>query len=115
VSFLCETTLTRRRRAATTWVDGRAVVGATTDSTFEGSVQPMSGKERQLLAEGLRSYDGRKVYAPLGTLRVDDQHEGVPADLVLIDDVAFTVVHLQDAHPLLPHDRAYLVRVQEAE
>jgi hypothetical protein len=115
MALLGETTLTRRRTAAPTWTDGRAVAGATADTSFQGSVQPLGGQDRQVLPEGLRQRDGRKVYCARGTLRTDDQHAGVPADQVLISGTAFTVVHVDADHPLLEHDRAYLVRGQEAE
>lgn len=115
MGLLGEATLTRRRTAAPTWTAGRAVAGVATDSPFTGSVQPMGGKDRQVLPEGLRQRDGRKVYAPRGTLRTDDQHAGTPADVVVVDGVGFTVVHVDSDHPLLEHDRALLVRAQEAE
>lgn len=107
-------TLTRRRFAAPTWDDGRATAGTAADTTFIGSLQPMRGRDRQVLPEGLRSYDGRKVYCPIGTLRTEDQHAGTPADQVLVGSDPFTVIHVDDDHRLIPHDRAYLVRLQEA-
>lgn len=114
-ALLGETTLTRRRFAAPTWTAGRPTAGASTDTTFLGSVQPMGGRDRQVLPEGLRHRHGVKVYCPRGTLRVDDQHTGDPADQVLVDGVAYTTVHVDDEHPLLEHDRAFLLRVQEAQ
>ena len=114
MSLLGEQTLTRRRFEAGTWAAGRWTTGDSDDTSFTGSVQPMGGKDRQVLPEGLRHLDGRKVYCAQGTLRVDDQHAQVQADEVVIDSVAFTVVHVDSDHPLLEHDRAYLVRTQEA-
>jgi hypothetical protein len=115
MSLLGETTLTRRRYAASTWSAGRATGGAATDSTFLGSVQPLPGKDRQVLPEGVRQRDGRKVYCARGTLRVEDQHAGTAGDEVLIDGVTFTVVHVDADQPLLEHDRAFVVRPPEAE
>jgi|SRR5688572_28113400 len=114
MGLLGEITLTRRRFAAPTWTAGRATPGASSDTAFLGSLQPMRGRDRQVLPEGLRSYDGRKVYCPIGTLRTEDQHVGTPADQVVHEGIAFTVVHVDDDHRLIPHDRAYLVRLQEA-
>jgi hypothetical protein len=113
MAFLGEIALTRRRFAATTYAAGRAVAGAATDTAFLGSLQPLRGRDRQVLPEGLRSYDGRKVYAPIGTLRTEDQHAGLPADQVLYGAVAFTVAHVDDDHREISHDRAFLVRLQE--
>jgi hypothetical protein len=106
--------LTRRRFPATSYVDGRPVAGAATDTAFEGSVQPLPERDRQVLPEGVRHRDARKVYVETpGFLRTADQHLGVPADQVLVDDAPFTVVHTDDSHPIIAHQRCYLVRVQE--
>jgi hypothetical protein len=113
MSLLGERSLTRRRIAAQTWDDGVATPGASADTPFLGSLQPMSGDDRQVLLEGLRSKRGRKVYAPRNTLRTEDQHGGVPADQVVDGTTVYTVIHVDNDHPLLEHDRAYLVRVQE--
>ena len=104
---------TRRRYVSDTYVAGRVVAGAATDTTFLGSVQPLKERERQVLPEGARMADSRKVYCDIGTLRTEDQHAGTTADDVLIDGYRYTVVHVDSSHELIPHDRAYLVRVQE--
>ena len=104
---------TRRRYAADTYVDGRVVAGASADSPFQGSVQPLRERDRQVLPEGLRSGDLRKVYCDRNTLRTENQHTGEKADEVLVDGVVYTVVHTDDAHELIEHQRAYLTRKQE--
>lgn len=114
MSLLGETTLTRKRAAAGAYTAGRWVAGGTSSTTFLGSVQPLPGKDRQVLPEGLRNRDGRKVYCDRGTLRVDSQHDGTSADVVEIDGVDFVVAHVDSEHPLLEHDRAFVVRAQEA-
>lgn len=113
MSLLGERDLVRRRFGATTWSAGRASVGASTDTPFRGSLQPMPERDRDVLPEGIRTRDARKVYCPRGTLRTDDQRAGLPADQVLDGGVAFTVIHVDSSHELLPHDRAYLLRTQE--
>lgn len=113
MSFLGERTHTRRRYAADTWVSGEAVRGSSTDTLFLGSVQPMRGKDREVLPEGIRSADLRKVYCDKGTLRTEDQQTGTKADEVVVDGVVYTVVHVDDSHELIPHDRAYLQKKQE--
>lgn len=114
MAFLGEITLTRRRFPAPTYTAGRPVVGVAVDSAFQGSLQPLKGRDRQVLPEGVRTYDGRKIYCANGTLRTEDQHAGTPADQVLHGAVVFTVVHVDDDHREIAHDRAYVVRVQEA-
>jgi hypothetical protein len=113
MSRLGDRALTRRRFAAPTYTAGRPVAGSSTDTTFQGSVQPMRGKDRQVLPEGLRQRDGRKIYCDRNQLRVDDQDDGTLADQVLFDGKTFTVVHVDSDHPLLPHDHVLVVRAQE--
>jgi hypothetical protein len=112
-TFLGERTHTRRRYAADTLVSGRKVAGLATDSTFLGSVQPAPEKDRQVLPEGLRSRDVRKVYCDKGTLRTEDQHAGTKADEVVVDGAVFTVAHTDDSHEEISHQKAILVRKQE--
>jgi hypothetical protein len=113
VSRLGDRDLVRRRYAAATWTAGRPTAGAVTETAFVGSPQPMRGADRQVLPEGVRQRESLKVYCDQGTLRTADQHAGVPADEVEIDTVRYTVVHIDSTHALIPHDRAFLVRVQE--
>lgn len=113
MALLGERDLVRRRFGTPTYVDGRPTTGTPADTTFRGSVQPMNGRDRQVLPEGVRAMDGKKVYCPRGTLRVDDQHAGISADQVLIDSVPYVVFHVDDEHPLIGHDRSYVMRVRE--
>lgn len=115
MSLLGEQTVTRRRYADGSWSGGRFTPGAATDTTFQGSVQPLGGKDRQVLPEGVRQRDGRKVYCPRSTLRVEDQHAQTAGDEVLIGGVAFVVMHVDSDHPLIEHDRAFVVRPPEGE
>jgi hypothetical protein len=114
-TFLGERTHTRRRYAADTYVDGRVVRGATTDTPVVGSLQPLQERDRQVLPEGLRSSDLRKLYAARDALRTEDQHSGTKAD-ELIDartGFVFVVVHSDDSHEEIEHGRYFLARKQE--
>ena len=115
MSLLGEETLTRRRISGPTYVAGRPTGETSADTAFQGSVQPMNGRDLEVLEEGLRSRDGRKIYCPRGTLRSVDQHAGTQADLVVLDGALYQVIHVDDSHPLIEHDRAYVVRVPEIE
>lgn len=103
---------TRRRYAPDTWVDGEPVRGVATDDPFLGSVQPLRGRDRENLPEGIRSADLRKVYCDRYTLRTEDA-AGEKADEVVVDGVVYTVVHVDDSHELIEHDRAYLQKKPE--
>jgi hypothetical protein len=47
-----------------TYVNGRDVQGAETSFNLEASVQRLDMRERQLLEEGYRTRDTRKIYFP---------------------------------------------------
>lgn len=114
-SFLGERTHTRRRYGPDTYVDGRRVAGAYTDSPVVGSLQPLRERDRQVLPEGIRNSDLRKIYTDRDALRTEDQHSGQKAD-ELIDartGFVFVVVHSDDAHEEIPHGRYFLARKQE--
>lgn len=114
MSFLGQHTLTRRRYAAGAYDStGTWVPGAVTDTTFVGSLQSLGGRDRQVMPEGIRTSVTLKVYCPNGTLRTADQHTGEAADEVIDGALTLTVIHVDDAHPLLPHQRVYLQRKRE--
>lgn len=116
MSFLGEETLTRRRFAPghRDHGTGRWVDGVPTDTPFRGSVQPVGRADREGLPEGIRSRVERKVYAPRGTLRAADQHLGVMGDHVVRGGLVYEVVYAEaDLHPLLPHDKAFVVLLKE--
>lgn len=114
MSFLGEILMTRRRYDAGAYDStGKWVEGLAVDTPFRGSLQPLNGRDREVLPEGLRSSVLLKIYCLPGTLRTDDQHSGVKADEVLADLGTFTVVHDQGPHPLLPHQRVYVRRRTE--
>lgn len=54
--------LTLTRRAAGTRTNGLWVPGAATTSTIQGSVQPMNGRARERLPEGLRTRQTQTLY-----------------------------------------------------
>lgn len=108
-------TVTRRRADAPTWTDGRPTASATFDTAVLASVQVLPDRDRQVLPEGVRQRRGLKLYCDPGTFRAEDQHAGTPGDVVVIDCDPYAVVHVDSAHPLIPHDRVYVVRQQEGE
>lgn len=106
MSLLGAISVTRRRRTAGSYVDGYWVEGTATDASVSASVQPMRGREREILPEGVRVRDVRKLYvADRTALAIDDE--------VQLDGDWFTVIHVDTSHPLVPHTRAFVVRVPE--
>jgi hypothetical protein len=78
------------RRAVSTYVDGRAVLGTT--STFDTGLAvavPVSGRELERLPEGLR---GREVYRLFTTIQLRTAVPDVSdPDLVVINGLAWEV------------------------
>lgn len=85
------------------------------ETKFSGSFQSLSRRDREGLPEGIRSTVENRITAPQGTLRMASQQAGHVSDRVRRKGVVYEVVHVDDAHPLIPHDRAYVVRLQEAD
>ena len=111
---------TRRRLAAGAHsLTGDWVEGASTDTTFTGSLQPLSGHDLKILPEGLRESVTCKVYCASGTLQTADQSASTSPDLVVVASGVYAgtyqVVNVAPQTAILPHDRAYLTRVSESE
>ena len=115
MSLLGEGPVTRRRRDGGAWTAGRWVRGAVVDTPFSGSVQRLSGRDRETLGSGDRSREDRKILTlHRGFLRAEDQYATLEADEVITaNGVAYTVVHVDDEHPLIPHEHVLLVRTNE--
>lgn len=108
--------ITRRRFApGSRGSDGRWVEGASTDATIAASVQPLEGRDREILPEGDRQKDGIKVYTT-SDLEPVNQHtapEGASGDHVLVDGIAYEVRNVARQRSIIPHYRAFAVRLQE--
>ena len=100
------------RRAAYTVTDGRAVPGASTVFPIMASVQPVSGRIRQTLPEGIRQ-DVSKVAYTKAALRGPDHMTGLPADRLTIMGEEYEVADVQMWPDLLNHHQVALIRVQE--
>ena len=115
LSLLGGITLTRRRYNTGVygptglWIEDASPV----DASFQGSLQPVGTRDRQVLPEGLRSAVTLKVYCAPATLRTVDQHINQQADEVIAPEGTFTVVHIDEPHPMLAHQRGYLTRKVE--
>lgn len=104
-----------RPTAGTRGADGRYVPGAPSAASIAASVQPLSGKEVETLPEGERRRDWLKLYTH-SELRPVDQHSGAAgtaADRVIIDGAIYEVRRVARQRSIIPHYRAFVVRVQE--
>lgn len=82
---------------------------------FLGSVQPLSGRERQELPEGDRQRVTLKVYTTSAVFTAN-QYTDTPEDVIVIDGERFRVyqVETHGMANLIPHAKVYLVRESEA-
>lgn len=91
---------------------GRTVEPEPEEIGFQGSFQPLDGKDREVLPEGVRHSETLKVYTRTA-LRTADQYDGSQADEVLYDGRRFVVYHVERYPRLLRHYKALLIRKQE--
>ena len=105
--------ITRVRTAAgTRGTDGRFTAGASTSTTIQASVQPATDQDLQLLEEGYRRREAKRVYTT-SELRTASQHDATNADILTIGGVSFQVQVVDHERKIIPHYRAIVVRVQE--
>lgn len=93
--------------------DGSTVPGAEVTSIIKASVQPLRGKELEVLEEGDRHDDWRKLYTRT-SLHSADQHAGTSGDLIEYKGVRYRVRLVEPYEDgLIKHNRAYIQRVKE--
>lgn len=113
MGFLGERPLVRRRYAAQTVnADGDRVRGASTDTPFVGAWQDL-GKDRQLLREGERASEMRRVICAPGWLRGVDQRAGLEADEVVCGDEVYVVTRVVRDGRIIPHQTVLVQRRAE--
>lgn len=99
--------------AGTRGSDGRWVQGSSTSTTIYASVQPMEGQDLEILEEGERARDGKRLYTAT-VMETANQHLGTSADLVTIDSINYEVRQVKRERSIIPHYRVLVMRVQEA-
>lgn len=97
------------RRAASTYVDGKLVAGATSTRTIVASIQPVSGRETLQFAESERTREMRAVFTEDELLARSSSNE---PDIVTINGESFEVMRVEywEAFGAF-HSRAYVARV----
>lgn len=111
--------VTRRRFATGAWSDGRFTSGTSTDTSIAMSVQPMTDRELQTLAEAERAQEVLKGYTTADVRTLDDQ----ASPQVLADHIVITGDHagtyevraVVEQTAILPHKRVRLMRLLEAD
>ena len=94
--------------------DGTTTLGAETQTVIRGSIQPLRGKELEILSEGDRQEEFLKIYvATPRTANPADQYTITTSDLIEIDGVRFQVIQPHRYRSLLAHDKIYVKRLQE--
>lgn len=94
--------------------DGILVPSPTTDEPFTGAIQPLSGDDREVLPEGVRTSSSHVCYTRLPhTLSVGNTSDKTRADQVVDGSTVYQVTHVDTWTELIPHDRAYLSKLQE--
>lgn len=102
-----------RRTSAVDPVTGRNAITSAASVTFRASVQPLPGRERELLPEGLRARDAVVIYTTT-TLRTAEAATGILEDLVTVDGATYAVhaAGVYDSRSPIAHTRAVCVKVQ---
>lgn len=124
VPLLGAETITHRRFAAgSRGADGRYTPGSATDTSVTASVQKLSGRDSEVLPEGSRRKDFRRLYldAAVSVRTVEQAEAGgsgaLPADHFVIDSIvykAWTADDWRATHPL-PHRKVIVRRLREPE
>lgn len=91
---------------------GRTIKPTATTSTIRGSFQPLNGKDRKALPEGVRTSETLKVYTK-SAIRTADQHDGTPADEIDYNGRRFVAYTVEEWPTLQDHYKALLIRKQE--
>lgn len=95
------------RRSAGSYVDGRWVPGATSLVNIELNVQPMGGKELQVLPESFHNRALRKVYSKSALQTVSEGDAGIAADRISMDSEDWDVISVEHWRSSLPGSDYY--------
>ena len=104
-------TLEVKRFAAGSWSGGRYTPGADSSLNIEASVQPLRGKEIQLLPEARRESQAYKLYSDTQLLTTDTSGSK-KADQVKIGGVFHEVLIVEDwQNTIIDHYKIVVVRM----
>lgn len=109
MSILGEEPVVLRRYSAGENVDGKYVEGQAEDLPILMSVQPVTGRQLEMLPEGKRAKEVLVGYTEHTDIRTVEQ--GDQADQVLVDGIAYEVHSRKHYRAVIPHASVMLVRV----
>lgn len=111
--ILGERPITRRRFAAGTYVAGKFVSGAITDTTVQASVQEATFKELQQLDEGERAMSPKVLLTEIDDWRVSEADGATEADHAIFDGATYKVRLVSSEHPLIGHFQVTVLKLKE--
>jgi hypothetical protein len=103
--------LTVKSYANGAYIDGEWQEGAETQFTIQGSVQPASGEEMQLLPEGRRKYGAYRVYTN-ATLKTANEDANNPDKVVLFDREHEVVAEMNWRNNVITHNKYLCARLE---
>jgi len=99
-------TITGVRYAAGTYTKGQYSPGAETELIIQASVQPLAGRELDLLPEGRKELESYKIYTTI-ELKTADQSEQTQADELTLFGKSFEVIKVENwQNAVIPHYKA---------
>jgi len=106
--------VTLRRYGAVTRDSGgyATALPTPTETTIYAAVQPMKGRDLQILPEGERAKDYRKFYT-YSEVRTSVQATGEPADRIVYGGIVYEVQQVKQEIDVIPNFKGYMVAVQE--
>lgn len=106
-----KTLTVRRRDAATTYVDGIAQAGSTSNVSISASVQPLKPNEMELLPEGRRDSEAFRLYTETQLFPANDS-TNKNADIVEYNGKDYEVLSCAEwQNKVIPHYKAVMVKV----
>lgn len=105
----------RRQCKEGSYINGRwTPTESVKDIAIKASIQPIDGKTLQMLPEGERTAEMRKLFTTTKLLTVQEVGQK-NADTVLIDGCCWEVQRVEQWDPLLGHYKAIISRMNRQE
>lgn len=108
--------ITLRRPSPGSYVNGRWVEGATTDSTITASIQPLTGEDMQSLPEARRESEAYNMFTSTQVRTVQEAGSNQNSDRILFGGKEFEVhqVHTWQNNAnftIVNHYRYFILRI----
>lgn len=108
--------VTLRRPAPGSYVNGRWVEGATTDSTITASIQPLTGEDMEELPEARRESEGYNMYTSTQVRTVQEAGSNQNADRIVFNGKEYEVHQVRPWQnntnfTIVNHYRYFILRI----